>query len=129
VTDPAAAGQPLAHFHRNPPGRGQLAVFPRCSLLTYPFRYARRSRLKNSQLADGETHVSYGTGHLNQSLRDPAAKDTIGLHPLPQLPGESVNEFCLPPASGKPSARQAVFDLIGRNARRCSKHLPGLFLA
>ena len=27
VTDPAAAGQPPAHFHRNPPGRGQLAVF------------------------------------------------------------------------------------------------------
>src|SRR3984885_12079202 len=42
----AAAGQPLAHFHRNPPGRGQLAVFPRCSLLTYPFRYARRSRFE-----------------------------------------------------------------------------------
>ena len=46
VTDPAAAGQPPAHFHRNPPGRGQLAVFPRCSLLTYRFRYARRSRLE-----------------------------------------------------------------------------------
>jgi hypothetical protein len=28
VTDPAAAGQPPAHFHRNPLGRGQLAVFP-----------------------------------------------------------------------------------------------------
>jgi hypothetical protein len=39
--------------------------------------------LKNSQLADGETHVSYGTGHLNQTLRDHAAKDTIGLHLLP----------------------------------------------
>jgi hypothetical protein len=32
----------------------------------------------------------------NQSPRDPAARDTIGLHPLPQLAGESVNEFCLP---------------------------------
>jgi hypothetical protein len=31
----------------------QLAVFLRCSLLTYQFRYARRSRLKNSQLTDG----------------------------------------------------------------------------
>src|SRR5580693_1809789 len=40
------ATQPPAHFHRNPPGRGQLAVFPRCSLLTYQFRYARRSRLE-----------------------------------------------------------------------------------
>src|SRR6201993_2295525 len=40
------ATQPPAHFHRNPLGRGQLAVFPRCSLLTYRFRYARRSRLE-----------------------------------------------------------------------------------
>ena len=46
VTDPAAAGQPPAHFHRNPLGRGQLAVFPRCSLLTYRVRYARPSRLE-----------------------------------------------------------------------------------
>src|SRR5215831_691842 len=36
------ATQPPAHFHRNPLGRVQLAVFPRCSLLTYQFRYARR---------------------------------------------------------------------------------------
>src|SRR5260370_2601334 len=40
------ATQPTAHFHRNPLGRGQLAVFPRCSLLTYRFRYDRRSRLE-----------------------------------------------------------------------------------
>src|SRR5215472_13213429 len=40
------ATRPPAHFHRNPPGRGQLAVFPRCSLLTYQSRYARRSRLE-----------------------------------------------------------------------------------
>jgi hypothetical protein len=38
--------QPPAHSHRNPPGRGQLAVFPRCSLFTYRFRYDRRSRLE-----------------------------------------------------------------------------------
>src|ERR1700741_1091548 len=40
------ATRPPAHFHRNPSGRGELAVFPRCSLLTYQFRYARRSRLE-----------------------------------------------------------------------------------
>jgi hypothetical protein len=40
------ATQPPAHFQRNPPGRVQLAVFPRCSLLTYRSRYARRSRLE-----------------------------------------------------------------------------------
>src|SRR6516225_6193117 len=40
------AAQPPAHFHRNPQGRGQLAVFPRCSLLMYRFRCDRRSRLE-----------------------------------------------------------------------------------
>jgi hypothetical protein len=29
------ATRPPAHFQRNPPGRGQLAVFPRCSLDPY----------------------------------------------------------------------------------------------
>jgi hypothetical protein len=31
------------------------------------------------------------------------------------LVGELANAFCLPPASGKPSARQAVLDLVGGN--------------
>jgi hypothetical protein len=45
------ATQPPAHFQRNPPGRGHLAVFPRCSLDPYEFRYGRFARaLKNSQL-------------------------------------------------------------------------------
>jgi hypothetical protein len=46
--------QPPAHFHRNPLGRGRLAVFPRCSLLTYRSGYARRSRLEK-QPTCGET--------------------------------------------------------------------------
>ena len=52
--------------------------------------------LKNSQLIrqlPDETHVSYGTGHLNQSLRGRAARDAIGLHLLPQLAGESVTRL------------------------------------
>ena len=40
------ATRPPAHFQRNPLGRGRLAVFLRCSLLTYQFRYARHSRLE-----------------------------------------------------------------------------------
>jgi hypothetical protein len=41
---------------RNPMGRGQLAVFPRCSLDPYRFRYGRFARAsKNSQLTCGET--------------------------------------------------------------------------
>jgi hypothetical protein len=75
--------------------------------------------LKNSQRIrplPGEIHVSYGTGHLNQTFRDQAARDTSGVHALPRSVREAASEFCLPPASGKPSARQAVFDLVGRNA-------------
>jgi hypothetical protein len=49
VTDPAAAGQPPAHFHRN------LRAVVSCLF----FRVARA--LKNSQLTDGERHVIYGT--------------------------------------------------------------------
>src|SRR6516164_11773067 len=54
VTDPAAAGQPSAHFHRNPLGRGQLTVFPsrgrgtRSSRIDLDMLVARA--LKNSQL-------------------------------------------------------------------------------
>jgi hypothetical protein len=43
-----------------------LAVFPRCSLDPYEFRYGRFARaVKNSQLSPGESHVIYGTGHKN----------------------------------------------------------------
>jgi hypothetical protein len=49
------ATQPPAHFQRNPPGRGRLGVFPRCSLDPYAFRYGRFARaLKNSQLTCGD---------------------------------------------------------------------------
>src|SRR5580693_1306457 len=52
------ATRPPAHFQRNPPGRGRLAVFPRCSLGPYGSRYGRFARaLKNSQLTCGDvTH-------------------------------------------------------------------------
>jgi hypothetical protein len=58
------ATQPPAHFHRNPLGRGQLVVFPRCSLDPYGLRYGRFARaLKNSQLTYGKRHVISATGH------------------------------------------------------------------
>jgi hypothetical protein len=67
VTDPAAAGQPPAHFHCNPVGRGQLAVFPsggrrtRSSRIDLDMIVARA--LKNSQLTrqpPGERHAYIG---------------------------------------------------------------------
>ena len=64
VTDPAGAGQPPAHFHRNPLGRGQLAVFPRCSLLTYRFRYDRRSRLEKQPTDLRRNQRDLGDGTL-----------------------------------------------------------------
>jgi len=79
--------------------------------------------LKNSQLIrplPDETHVSYGTGHLNQSLRDRAARDTNGVHALPQLAGESVSAFCLPCL--RPAGRNATSECEG-NARACPNRI------
>jgi hypothetical protein len=54
----------VAHFQRNPPGRGQLAVFPRCSLDPYESRYGRFARaLKNSQLTCGDLTIICETVH------------------------------------------------------------------
>src|SRR6516162_628684 len=58
------ATQPPAHFQRNPPGRGQLAVFPRCSLLTYRSRYARRSRLEKQPTDLRQSPRDLGDGTL-----------------------------------------------------------------
>ncbi len=63
------ATQPPAHFQRNPLGRGQLAVFPRCSLDPYESRYGRftaspaRTALKNSQLTCGDVIIICETVH------------------------------------------------------------------
>src|SRR6202047_1680209 len=63
------AARPPAHFQRNPPGRGQLAVFPRCSLDPYQSRYGRftaspaRTALKNSQLTCGDITIICETVH------------------------------------------------------------------
>src|SRR6516165_9962060 len=69
------ATRPPAHFQRNPLGRGQLAVFPRCSLDPYQFRYGRFAcALKNSQLTYGDVTIICETVHkiaLKRPLRDP----------------------------------------------------------
>jgi hypothetical protein len=48
VTDPAAAGQPPPHFHRNPPARGQLALFRRGRSLRIHSDMLVARALKNS---------------------------------------------------------------------------------
>ena len=58
------ATRPPAHFQRNPPGRGQLAVFLRCSLDPYESRYGRFARaLKNGQLTCGDITIICETVH------------------------------------------------------------------
>jgi hypothetical protein len=58
------ATQSLAHFQLNPPGRGRLAAFPRCSLGPYEFRYGHFARaLKNSQLTCGAVTTICETVH------------------------------------------------------------------
>jgi hypothetical protein len=47
-------------------GGGQLADFLRCSLLTYRFRFARRSRLENCQLTDGGMPPTYDSMHKSE---------------------------------------------------------------
>jgi len=65
------ATQPPTHFQRNPLGRGQLAVFPRCSLDPYQFRYGRFARaLKNSQLTCGDVTIICETVHYNPASSD-----------------------------------------------------------
>jgi hypothetical protein len=60
------ATQPPAHFQHNPLDRGQLAVFPRCSLDPYQFRYGRFARvLKNSQLTCGDVNIYMRDGALD----------------------------------------------------------------
>ena len=53
------AKQPPAHFHRNPLGRGQLAVFSRCSLDPYGLRYGRFARALKKQPTDLRQKACY----------------------------------------------------------------------
>ena len=63
------ATQPPAHFQRNPLGRVQLAVFPRCSLDPYQFRYGRFARaLKNRQLTCGDVTIICEPAHYTHSI-------------------------------------------------------------
>jgi hypothetical protein len=58
------ATQPPAHFQRDPPGRGQLAVFPRCSLGPYGTDMGTSlGALKNSQLTCGDITIICETVH------------------------------------------------------------------
>jgi hypothetical protein len=50
-------------FQANPLGRGQLADFPRCSLLTYDLDMLVVRALKISQLADGGMPPTYDSTH------------------------------------------------------------------
>src|SRR5438132_12460860 len=63
------ATPPPAHFQRNPPGRGRLAVFPRCSLLTYQSRYARRARLEKQPTDLRRRHHYMRDGTLDPRVR------------------------------------------------------------
>jgi len=52
----------------------------------------------------------------NQSRQGPGARGTIDVR-WPQSADGSGDAFCFPPASAKATARPAVIDLVGRNAR------------
>src|SRR5271165_6762361 len=66
------ATPPPAYFQRNPPGRGRLAVFPRCSLDPYESRYGHFAcALKNSQLTCGDITIICETAHHHLNRRIP----------------------------------------------------------
>jgi hypothetical protein len=65
VTDEQRGRRPI--FNATLPGRGQLAVFPRCSLLTYQSRYARRSRLEKQPTDRRRNPRDLGDGTLRQT--------------------------------------------------------------
>jgi len=59
-------------FQANPLGRGQLADFPRCSLLTYRLRYARRYRQSGSDRL--ENLLGYSSSIRNPEHFSPEIK-------------------------------------------------------
>src|SRR5271165_2121395 len=75
------ATRPPAHFQRNPPGRGRLAVFPRCSLDPYESRYGRFSRaLKNGQLTCGDVTIICETVHKFLLQKQPNSQSSCEQH-------------------------------------------------
>jgi hypothetical protein len=67
VTDEQRSRRP--HFQRNPVDRGRLAVFPRCSLLTYRSKYARRWRLEKQPTELRRNQRDLGDGTLVRAKR------------------------------------------------------------
>jgi len=71
------ATQPPAHFHRNPLGRGQLAAFPRCSLLTSRTIFALPpisvSPASAKMVRDARRCRQSGSDRLEKQPTDPAA--------------------------------------------------------
>jgi hypothetical protein len=86
------ATQPPAHFHRNPPGRGQLAVFLRCSLDPYDSDMGARSRLEK-QPTDSRQNACY-FGDRTLVLKAEKAASTGGL--LPESEAENLKSRSSP---------------------------------
>ena len=68
--------QPPADFHRNPLGRGQLAVFPRCSLDPYDSDMGA-SPVRSDRLEKQPTGLRQNTSYFGDR--------TLGLEPVPEL--------------------------------------------
>src|SRR3984893_6954585 len=65
------ATRPPAHFHRNPPGRGRLAVFLRCSLDPYESDRGARSRLEKQPTDLRQNACYFGDRTLAWKSREP----------------------------------------------------------
>ena len=78
VTDPAGAGQPPAHFHRNPPGRWlrRGGFFRVARSLRIKFRYAPRSNWQTGPAVRSD-HTVKSALPISLGLIISIATDTI----------------------------------------------------
>ena len=102
------ATQPLAHFHRNPPGRGQLAVFPRCSLDPYDSDMGLRSRLEKQP-----TDLRQNTCYFGDRTLHCAWQAVISWRIRINVPNSSKRLSCLSNLEG--AAEHATFK-VGRSS-------------
>src|ERR1700756_5146104 len=102
------AGQPPAHFHRNPPGRGQLAVFPRCSLDPYDSDMGLRSRLEKQP-----TDLRQNTCYFGDRTLHCAWQAVISWRIRINVPNSSKRLSCLSNLEG--AAEHATFK-VGRSS-------------
>jgi len=85
-----------AHFHRNPSGRSQLAVFLRCSLGPYDSDMGARSRLEKQPTDVRQNTCYFGGRTLGWSEAEPWVLN-ITLNKCEQRPSSGLTRIAYKP--------------------------------